>query len=127
MSKISELVAVEVMGWSVNKERSPYRWSVPLSDPYFREFDGIQAIPSLMPSFDTNITDAWRVVEKMREKGWKFAMEDTHYEGVFVRFRKGNESYTSSTFDGDRFAICLAALRACGVSEDRIEQARENA
>lgn len=40
------------------------------------------------PAYDTDIADAWRAVEKMREKGWKFAMEDTHYEGVFVRFRK---------------------------------------
>ena len=135
MSKISELVAVEVMGYkhepvrvvgsteTVMVYRDAPQWP---KDGYHNATELVSRW-SMPPAFDEDITDAWRVVEKMREKGWKFAMEDTHYEGVFVRFRKGNESYTSSTFDGDRFAICLAALRACGVSEDRIEQARENA
>jgi hypothetical protein len=65
----------------------------------------------LCPQYSTNIADAWLVVEKMQEKGWlvsirnfpKWTCEICFYDPIIV--------YAETA----PLAICLAALKACGV------------
>ncbi|MFY7896139.1 MAG: BC1872 family protein [Phycisphaerales bacterium] len=95
--------------------------------------------------YDTNITDAWRVVEAV-----KLVYRQGYCSVTVQRTAAGNPEYSYECFICERvydketgwatekhcvianattapLAICLAALRARGVSEDRIEQARRKA
>lgn len=113
---LSELVAVEVMGAKVITTIDPVPDGIYIRNGavYYGNDAGRNRCERFTP--DTNISDAIRVADRF-----------TDYE-----IAKGGESYTVTisgvfvaTEKTKELAICLAALRACGVSEDRIEQARK--
>lgn len=113
MSKLSELVAVRVMGWAVHcRNTAHYVLASEQNDTY-------RAPQAMVSEFrpDTSIADAILVADRF-----------TDYE-----IAKGGESYTvtisgflTATEKTKELAICLAALRACGVSEGEITQARKD-
>lgn len=114
---------MEVMGWT----RFQMGWG--MGDVY-RSGDTTHAHTDHWHP-DTNIADAWRVVEEMRERGFRMETRDANMPTrMFVRFSPmlTDSSEVLWALDGDGWndatAICLAALRACGVDEQRIEQAR---
>ena len=128
---LRELVAVEVMGYkhepvrvlgsteTVMVYRDAPQWP---KDGYHNATELVSRW-SMPPAFDEDITDAWRVVEKMRANRPVSRHEVRAYgtgeqwEAVFATGTAISHSPC--------IAICLAALRACGVSEDRIEKARK--
>ena len=125
MSKLSELVAVRVMGAKVIGTLDP----VP-DGFYVRNGavcygnDGPNRCWWFRP--DEEIADAWRVVEKMREKGWRFVLEDVGNSIQRCEFWKEEDDDTQAWFEfqecgKEPLAICIAALRACGVSEGEID------
>lgn len=122
--KIDELVAEKVMGL------------VPCGNPtMFARGAGLKGYPA--KPYSTYIAEAWEVVEKMRERrplvnlmndGWHCRMkvegldEEVYIDGQAVAFTQ--PSVHSNGCDTAPLAICLAALRAVGVSESEIEAAR---
>ena len=111
MSKLSELVAVEVMGW----KWSDHAWWYGGRGAWIDQYKTPHSDTLWQPDKSTN--DAIRVADRF-----------TDYE-----IAKGGESYTVTisgafvaTEKTKELAICIAALRACGVDEQRIEQARRN-
>jgi len=112
VSKLSELVAVRVMGWH-EVVGTPGLW-----------YDGARLVGEL-PEFDTSIADAWRVVEKMGGtfdcgSPYMFVIQQAP---AWARF--GGNLVDPSGANTIPEAICLAALRACGVSDGEIEEARK--
>ena len=114
---LRELVAVEVMGAKVIGTLDP----VP-DGFYVRNGavcygnDAEKRCCFFRP--DTDIADAWRVVEKMQMfAAGSFERERFEYAFAGLRLDTASSQQAAS-------AICIIALRACGVSEDRIEQAR---
>ncbi len=70
--------------------------------------------------FSTDIRDAWEVVEKMREDGWRCQLTTLPATSLvcaeFNRYRWERWAFeTASTMP---LAICRAALKALGVSKD---------
>lgn len=122
--KLDALVAERVMGWVVSNECGKH-WMVPLECPFFREWD--KATWPHCPAFSTNIADAWEVRATLKSKGFEVTI-GTH-GGL------GNISDDTCIIRGDEYdrwdasadnaelAICLAALRAVGVSKAEIEEA----
>lgn len=107
-SEIDRLVAEKVMGW----KRTPYGWDV-LEKKYNLgiEWD--------LPKFSTNIADAWKVVEKLQKDGWYIELYNENEEWCFD-LTKYNEFLSVDRFyrasaEGASLAICLAALKACGI------------
>jgi Phage ABA sandwich domain len=64
-----------------------------------------------------NIFDAWKVVEKMKDKGFLFALKNT--VGGNYSFSLTDWGGMCDTFSADsdtaQLAICLASLKAVGV------------
>lgn len=131
---LSELVAVEVMGYkhepvrvlgsteTVMVYRDAPQWP---KDGYHNATELVSRW-SMPPAFDEDITDAWRVVEKMRHNCMVLYPHE-HEDGAYVTAKTNNWDDVRAREETMPLAICLAALRACGVSEDRIEQARRKA
>lgn len=113
MSNLSKLVAVRVMGWNQSRIGPVKCWVVG---------DDVEEI-SFDP--DSSIADAWRVVEKVGtpfDCGSPYRRGDVR-EPAWARFG-GNMAEPSPASTIPR-AICIAALRACGVPESEIEEARK--
>jgi len=124
VSKLSELVAVRVMGANVidTIDPVPKGFYVRNHAAYYGDDAGRNRCECFMPA--TSIADAWRVVEKIREDRSMIRCEVRGYgtQGLWEAvFGAGNAINGSAPL-----AICLAALRACGVSEGEITQARKD-
>ena len=85
------------------------------------------------PAYSTSIADAWDVVEKLDTPGpfWTIesprgVMDDTkwsaHYIPVPTKFG-GSGRLGVGEADSAPLAICIAALKAVGVSEAEIQEA----
>jgi len=103
-SEINSLVAEKIMDWAVN-ENTPY-------GDIFIDNEG-SIIPLFYPSWQ--MEDAWKVVEKLREKGMliKLYEADQHYSAFFRKV--GSFYFDSAEADSAPMAICLAALKTVGV------------
>src|SRR5262245_49929072 len=112
MSESDDLVravAIEVMGWTItHSERSPTVWwySKPKGSVHEHEWHP-----------DTDIADAWIVIERMRELGYYgwvdwFERDDEHkdFYALFGKLKGAdNEEWTSMEKTAP-LAICRAAL-----------------
>ncbi|GIM45943.1 hypothetical protein DNHGIG_14920 [Collibacillus ludicampi] len=69
-----------------------------------------------LPEYTTNIADAWRVVESLKERGYNVAV-DIREDGVwcYVWKRECVGNLYSAKESTAPEAIAKAALRACGV------------
>lgn len=131
---LNELVAVEVMGAVTidTLDNCPNGFYVRNHAAYYGNDAGRNRCCAFMPT--TSIADAWEVVEKMKERGTK----DQPVEFTLVTpYRPKNSDQTMPFWarfringidgkakgDDPARTVCLAALRAVGVSEERIAQA----
>lgn len=79
---------------------------------------------SARPFFPTiEISDAWLVVERMRELGWgyrclrhskKASGKGKSVEWTFMKSGEGDRSISTAEHESDATVICLAALKALG-------------
>ena len=124
MSKLAALVAVRVMGW----HSIVGGWGKWYNDKGQHEVLPEQWNPH------ASMDDAWAVVAKMRERGWLFKIDDSgrDRELTVVWFHYSRDGFTidaeavaKSVVGKEPEAICIAALRACGVPEAEIEEARK--
>lgn len=120
LRQIDALVAEHVMGWHLRENLGAAGGKL-----WHGHGGGFGDMPEhWQPEFSTEIEDAWKVVEKMREH------PDARYRTLFIVAYSYNRTY--ATFDaeardddkawteanGDNaapMAICLAALKAHGV------------
>jgi len=76
------------------------------------------------PPFSTDISVAWKVVEKMKNDNWRGSIEDfgNRYR---INFSKGPlwQAFNSVEHIDVPLGICLAALRVIGVDEATIQEA----
>ena len=68
------------------------------------------------PHYSTDITTAWKVLEKMQDNGW-FWNIDYDYDELVAGFGKGRDSEGDLSWHYEQaettpHAICLAALKA---------------
>jgi len=117
MSKLNRLVAERVMGWH-DIEGGWGKW-------YNKQGEHVRLEEDWHP--DTNIADAWELVRHLRTQGYLLRLIDQHHcTGVWdCRFYKFPESveieYQNSP--NECIAICLAALRAKGLTDAEIGEA----
>lgn len=119
MSKLSELVAVRVMGAKVidTIDPVPKGFYVRNHAAYYGDDAGRNRCECFMPA--TSIADAWRVNHEMRHKD---ANTRLRYSAAM--------SARGLWWDRTEHQLCdmivTSALRACGVSEEDITQARKD-
>lgn len=68
--------------------------------------------------YSTDISAAWQVVERMRERGWAVGVQQKHaseWQASFVIPKAGKRWCAFAEDAAAARAICLAALRALGV------------
>lgn len=76
-------IAEKVMGWTVSRERSPYRWNVPLDSDYYREWDGRPIAGA--PEFSTDIEAAMPVRAKLIDLGFDVAI---YVSGASIEYHR---------------------------------------
>ena len=107
------LVAEKVMGiptWLLHDDLDPKV----LKDP---ETGRKTAPVRRFDFYSTSISDAWLVVERMRELGYEFICAEWTAGGTFAQFRGTTAWPEKPIWKPYRMpeAICLAALKALGV------------
>ena len=113
LREIDRLVAEKVMGWEEVKENDFIKRP---------DVDFIGKAPdrfcedawSILPNYSTDISDAWEVVEQLREKEL-YVDIDTFAEHYDVRVVSGPYEVGHSLSETAPLAICLAALKAVGI------------
>lgn len=72
-----------------------------------------------LPSYSTNLTDAWRIIDHMRSLGWHYEVgavinKDTHWamfgSGYYDAYEDRWERQYDAVGSSPAHAICLAAL-----------------
>lgn len=126
--ELDALVAEKVMGWhSKQVPLSMFQPHVMVDLWYTAENELISSTDlinqsvkaGVLPHFTTNISDAWRIVEHMRQNKYHIATDDRHEQDAPWWCEFATEEYTigsQATAETFPLAICLAALRAVGVS-----------
>jgi Phage ABA sandwich domain len=112
--ELDALVAEKVMGWTQVRNSKPEGFS----SLWRGRPPGNLATLRTIPDYSTDISDAWKVVEKVdnrngvaREMGVLTASISRYDNGYTVRFF--NSGVTADTAP---LAICLAALKAVAVA-----------
>ena len=124
MNEIDELVAVRVVGWTVSNgsayspEGGRYA-DIPWND---------ENRPRWLPRYSTDIAAAWEVARHVISgRHVRFATLEGSHTQPFAEFfdvSTGHERF-SACENTIELAICLAALRSVGVSEEEIGKALE--
>lgn len=114
--ELDALVAEKVMGW----EPGPggIHLFPPKDEPNrkrFTRWNG-EARVTEIPHYSTDIAAAWEVVEKLGHKFQMFLNTRGKWtEADFVHWPDNLKGYVAASADTAPLAICLAALKACGV------------
>lgn len=135
MSKLSELVAARVMGAPVidTLDPVPKGFYVRNRAAYYGD-DSDKRCCYFRP--DTNFADTAQVLQHMRNEGWGYSIVEPWHgtcRVMFTRRPSHAEVGVSEVQIGDadaplgelKQAITIAALRACGVPDAEIEEARK--
>lgn len=103
---INRKVAEEVMGWTI-------QWDYPLH--YVEKRDGeYWKVTDTTFNPCEDISDAWKVVEKLKEKYNVHIIEWFFTEGTQVELTKDGKSIVCIEEIGTPMAICLSALKIKG-------------
>jgi len=125
--RINVAVAVNIFGWTVNKEHSPYRWNVPLESELYRSWDGSMADEAY--PFCGSWSGMGLVVEEMRKDGKYLFDIDEHLDeegnpdgDLIASFTLDDGKYESAygVSEDAPVAVALAALRALGVAVEDV-------
>lgn len=119
--ELDALIAEKVMDWNwVNVFSNALMIVPPIGDKLRHTHKYVdKGIPDNMPHYSTNIADAWRVVEKLQENDWEVIIETRSNETeVKAKGRMGGWIDMYGIAETAPLAICLAALKACGVIID---------
>jgi len=91
-----------------------------LKEDYLKDKDANTFFANPVSRFSTDMTDAWKVVKKMNERGYYFSLEQDSDLGFDVCFTDAfyNDDITKKavyTHVNAEKAICLAALKILNV------------
>lgn len=123
---LDTLAATEVMGWQISREsRGVPKWIVPLDCPLFRERDAQEI--SKCPPFSTNIAHAHMFRDKVLGENRAWAVKTlVHHPAIglpcTVTILTGGSGFRAFN-PSEPTALCLALLRAIGVTEAEIKEA----
>lgn len=117
MSKLSELVAVRVMGWTKERKGGWDAWW---------DYESIVKVRKCLAHYwnpDTSIADAWRVVDECKDCQPEVCtyLPQGHMCIMWLDDGRG----VSATEETPELAIVVCALRVKGVPESEIEEARK--
>jgi hypothetical protein len=113
------LVAKHVMGYFKIKSLIPDEPNK-VFYPELQMKDG-----ELVPHYSTDIKDAWEIVEKLR-KDWTMEIRQVRNGTLDVTFYNYDAKHKSRNIDTAPLAICLAALKAKGVENERQMEKEDN-
>jgi hypothetical protein len=121
--ELDALIAVHIMGYE-----KTYHDCGLMGTRLIEQAGKTYAIPEMIPEYSTNIADAWLVVEKMIELGWQYEVQgwgkQHGHHSTFITWVPHNGGMKQIIHHEEAetapLAICLAALKACGVSIDGI-------
>ncbi len=126
--ELNTLIAEKVMGWTLTEEKGPNSYD------YFcwKSADGKVGHSNNMFMPSTNIADAWKVVEKLRDKSLQFELRvspGTLWIVWVARLSmipfQEDELLAEAKGDTAPYAICLAALKAIeGVKLDHLNDSK---
>lgn len=69
-----------------------------------------------VPAYSSDMADCWRVVEKMREREFRFSLHEVKtWRAAFCRRSILRPMPVIAEHESPALAICLAALRSLGV------------
>jgi hypothetical protein len=107
--ELDALIAEKVMGW--NMSPAPFGTTQDVYQCWHQENRPLMTIHMWTPS--TDITAAWEVIEKMKDKGWGYIFVNgpTETSTNFWFYKTDDENHTASSMN-EPHAICLAALKA---------------
>jgi len=113
--EMDSLIAEKVMGWRWSGENK--KWLIPPDDDPRIAWAALwdkKGRPDWLPDYSTDIADAWQVVEKLHDLGYRVEINSTCDKGLYdVEVSK---SYSNGTvcecvvFQPISLAICRAAL-----------------
>lgn len=118
------------MGWSVQTAQGiqqVYVWPDTRTTTYITHGEKMvihaDGTALTVPPYSTDIAAAWQVLERMKENGWHYYVGDTLTDDHYARFHEfmdddGDEGASSAPTAP--LAICLAALKACGVDVEGV-------
>lgn len=108
--ELDALVAEKVMGLNIRPVVHEYGLSPQLKlAPGSINYVGTYTEIPEVPPYSTDIAAAWGVVEKLRERGFGFSLND----GWIAWFLAGRSDWHADAETAPH-AICLAALKAVG-------------
>ena len=111
--EINKAIAEKVMGYTDVYFNKNYRVNDIMAMYARTDYSG--DLRTSVGSFSTDISAAWQVVKKMRDKGQTMSMTSYSYRRTYVAFGEDiqNEEYCEANGENaDSMAICLAALKA---------------
>lgn len=109
------LIAEKVIG--AEREEANYTIGYSSYTSVFWHIRGWRFDEAALPHYSTEIGAAWRVVEELQRRGITVEIYNGSRGGCTVKildFEKGRK-WESTSVDGAPEAICLVALKACGV------------
>jgi hypothetical protein len=118
------LLATELFGFPVAWSTPPYAHDPRTGlHPFLKGFsDGVHYDWAECPNYSTDLSAAFQVVEKMREKGWSYQLRD-HVSGPNIRhvafFTKNGHGFFRTENESLPECICECAIRAVGVPIER--------
>jgi hypothetical protein len=123
VNSLHKQICQDVLGWAINRDYSPWTWSVPLDQhDYYMTYNG-SAIHHT-PDFTTYMNDAWHLVRAMMPKYWVSTKYPAAGQGDLehwqVTFRpKDNPTLIFQAVDeSEMMAICTAALNAVNTAKE---------
>lgn len=115
--EIDKLIAEKVMGWRVFKTTEEWQKA---GSPTGQKITVLDQTPKFeIPHYSTDIAAAWQVVEKMHSDGnhvqvWR--NKNNNFWRASMRFEHGKWGKYFTQANTAPLAICLAALKAIGVT-----------
>jgi hypothetical protein len=122
VNQINRLVGERVFGWAVreSEDGEAPSWATPMSNHLERQYHACPIMHG--PNFSKEIAAAWEVRAAMKQRGFWLLLIDMN-DGTWHAAFKSVEPDGRCIYSSECVAICLAALRAVGVSESEIQEA----
>lgn len=119
-NEIDVLIGTKIMNWT--KEILPNNdEGLPYTAEYWTEF-GEKRVPANFFNPSTNLVDAWKVVEKLKEEKWtKILVSKFGTPLCRVGIYDNEDSEVQVVAETVPLVICLAALKSVGIEVGKDE------